>query len=338
MSWASRAAWSQPAGRGQGLGGGHRAGQRAGVGQGCQLQRAQHQVGGGLRRRTQCPRRRGVKIGQRRRVPRMRGLKQVTGCQRCGFAPAEQDLAVLPVQRLARWPRDHVGDRTAQQFVPERERVVGGGHDPGVHRLLESGQQHGRRFAQHLRRVLQPERRAEHRRGHQQVPGPLAEAIKPPLRDTVHPPRQPGGNQDSAAASDPDGFIVAQAADQLGEQCGVPGGTASQGQQRLVRRRAERAGEQRRHRVIIERPQGDTGGAILLQEVKEVFRVMLRCAGPGQKPGDRVAFQFQWQRPQGCQGGWACPLQVIQAHQDRSRPGPLFQMRTHLADPPPGLV
>ena len=83
----------QPAGRGQGLGGGHRAGQRAGVGRGCQLQCAQRQVGGGLRRRTQCPRRRGVKTGQRRWVPRMRGLQQVTGGQGCGFATAEQDLA-----------------------------------------------------------------------------------------------------------------------------------------------------------------------------------------------------------------------------------------------------
>jgi hypothetical protein len=36
------------------------------------------------------------------------------------------------MQRLARWPRDHVADSAAQQFVPERERVAGGGHDPGA--------------------------------------------------------------------------------------------------------------------------------------------------------------------------------------------------------------
>ena len=328
----------QPAGRGQGLGGGHRAGQRAGVGGGCQLQRAQRQVGGGLRSRTQCLHRRGVKIGQRRWVVRMRGLQQVTGGERCGFAAAEQDLAVLAMQRLPRWPGDHLADSAAQQFVPERERVVGGGHDPGVHRLLDRGQQPGRRFAEHLRRVLQPERRAEHRRGHQQVPGLLAEAIKPPLCDPVHPLRQPGGNQDGAAAGDPDGFIVAQAADQLGKQRRVPGGTTGQVHQGLVGRCAERLNKHCRYRILIQRGQGDPGGTILLQEAKEVFGVMLRCAGPGQKPGDRVAFQVPWQRPQGCQGGRACPLQVIQAHQDRSRRGPLFQMRAHLADPPPGRV
>ena len=67
------------------------------------------------------------------------------------------------------------------------------------------------------------------------MPGLLTEAIKPPLRDTVHPPRQLGGNQDGAAAGDPDGFIVAQAADQLGEQRRVPGGATGQGQQALGR-------------------------------------------------------------------------------------------------------
>ena len=71
---------------------------------------------------------------------------------------------------------------------------------------------------------------------------------------------------------------------------------------------------------------------------QRVFRVMLRCAGPGKKPGDRVAFQFQWQRPQGCPRGWACPLQVIQAHQNRSYRSPLFQQRAQLVDPPPGRI
>ena len=40
----------QPPGRGQGFGGGHRAGQRVRAGPGCELQRAQRQVGRGLRR------------------------------------------------------------------------------------------------------------------------------------------------------------------------------------------------------------------------------------------------------------------------------------------------
>ena len=328
----------QPAGRGQRLGGGHRTGQRAGIGRGCQLQCAQRQVGGGLRSRTQCPRRGSVKIGQRRWVLWMRGLQQMTGGQGCSFAAAEQDLAILAMQRPPRWPRDHLGDSAAEQFVPERERVVSGGHDPDVHRLLDRGQQPGRRLAQHLRRVLQPERRAEHRRGHQQVPDLLAEAIKPPLRDTAHPLRQLGGNQDGAVAGDPDGFIVAQAADQLGEQRRVPGGATGQVHQGLVGRYAERLNKHCRYRILIQRGQSDPGGTILLQETKEVFRVMVRCAGPGKKPGDRVAFQVQRQRPQGCQGGRACPLQVIQAHQDRSCRGPLFQMRSHLADPPPGRI
>ena len=329
----------QPAGRGQGLGGGHRAGQRAGVGRGCQLQRAQRQVGRGLRRRTQCLHRRGVKIGQRRRVAR--DARPAAGDRRPALRVSPRLSRIWPYWRCSAWRAGRgIMSATARRSSSCRnENALSAAVMIPVSIASSTvGSSPAGRFAQHLRRVLQPERRAEHRRGHQQVPGPLAEAIKPPLRDTVHPPRQPGGNQDGAAAGDPDGFIVAQAADQLGEQCGVAGGTASQGQQRLVRRRAERVGEQRRHRVIIERPQGDTGGAILLQEVEEVFRVMLRCAGPGQKPGDRVVFQFQRQRPQGCQGGRACPLQVIQAHQDRSRPSPLFQMRTHLADPPPGRV
>ena len=328
----------QPAGCGQGLGGSHRPGQRVWAVRRCQLQRAQRQAGGGLRSRTQCPHHRGVQAGQRRWVARMRGLQQVTGGQRRGFATAEQDLAVLAMQRLARWPRDHVADSAAQQFVPERERVAGGGHDPGVHRLLDPGQQRGRRFAEHFGRVLQPERRAQHGRGHQQVPGLLAESIKPPLRDPVHPPRQLGRNQDGPAAADPDGVIVTQAADQLGEQRRVPGGATGQVGQGLIGRCAERVNEHGRHRIAIQRGQGDPGGTILLQEAKQVFQVMVRCAGPGKKPGDRLAFQVLWQRPQGCQGGRACPLQVIQAHQDWSCCGPLFQMRGHLADPPPRRI
>ena len=219
------------AGRGQGFGGGHRAGQRARIGRRGQLQRAQRQVGRGMRRRTQRLRRRRVQPGQRRGVAGMRGLEQVTGGPGRGFAPAEQDLAVLAVQRLAGRPRDHLADGAAQQLVAEGERVVGGGHDPGVHRLLDRGQQRGRGFAEHLGRVFQPERRAQHRRRHQQVPGLLAEAIEPPLRDAVDPLRQPGRHQHGAAAGDLHGVIVAQAADQLGQQRGVPGGAASQGQQ-----------------------------------------------------------------------------------------------------------
>ncbi len=68
----------QPAGRGQRLGGGHRAGQRARIGGTCQLQRTLRQVGCGLRSRTQRLRRRPVKIGQRGGVTGMRGLEQVT--------------------------------------------------------------------------------------------------------------------------------------------------------------------------------------------------------------------------------------------------------------------
>src|SRR5262249_17721203 len=109
----------QPTGRGQSLGGGYRAGQRAGVGRGGQLQCAQRKVGGGLRRRTQCLRRCGVKIGQRRGVAGIRGLQQVTGGPDGGFAAVEQDLAVLPVQRLPRGPRDHFAESAAQQFVLE---------------------------------------------------------------------------------------------------------------------------------------------------------------------------------------------------------------------------
>ncbi len=228
------------------------------------------------------------------------------------------------MQRLTRWARDHVANSAAQQVVPERECVFRGGDD----------QQHGWGFAEHLGRVLQPERGTQHRRRHQQLPGPRAELIKPPLHDTVNPLRQLSRTQHGTAAGDLHGALLAQAADQLGDQRGVPGGTTGQGQQGLVRWRAERVRDQGRHRVITKRGQHDTSSSVLLQQAEQVFRVVLRCAGPGQDPRDRVPLQVPWQCPQRGQRGRAGPLQVIQAHQDRNGRGPLFQVRSYLADPP----
>ena len=122
----------------------------------------------------------------------MSGLEQMAGGPGRRRAPGEQELAILAVQRLAGRPRDHLADRAAQQLVAEGKRVFRCGHDRGVHRFLDRGQQRGRGLAEHLGRVFQPERRTQHGRGDQQVPGPLAEAIKPPLREAVNPPRQPG--------------------------------------------------------------------------------------------------------------------------------------------------
>jgi len=45
-------------------------------------------------------------------------------------------------------------------------------------------------------------------------------------------------------------------------------------------------------------------------------------------------FQVPRQRPQRGQRGRAGPVQVIQAHQDRSRRGPLFEVRSDLGHPP----
>ena len=60
--------------------------------------------------------RRLVQIGQRRGVARMRRLQQVTGGgQGCRVPPAQQDLPVLPVQRLTRRPRDHFPRGAAQR-------------------------------------------------------------------------------------------------------------------------------------------------------------------------------------------------------------------------------
>ena len=200
----------------------------------------------------------------------MRGLEQVAGGPDRRFAPGEQDLAVLAVQRLAGRPRDQLADSAAQQRVAECELVFAGGHDRGVHRLLDFGQQRGRGLAEHLGRVFQPERRAQHRRRHQQVPGPLAEAIEPPLREAVDQLRQPVRRQNGASAGHPHGVIVAQAADQLGHQRGVPGGASGQVGQGLVRWCAERVGEHGRYRVLIQRGHGEPGGTVLLQLTEQV--------------------------------------------------------------------
>ena len=67
----------QQAGRGQGLGGGYRPGQRARIAGRSQLQRPQRQAGGGLRRRRHRLRRRRVQVGQGRRVVRVGGLEEM---------------------------------------------------------------------------------------------------------------------------------------------------------------------------------------------------------------------------------------------------------------------
>ena len=202
----------------------------------------------------------------------MRGLDQVTGGPDRRFAPAEQDLAVLAVQRLAGRPWNQLAGGAAQQRVAECELVSGGGHDRGVHRLLDFGQQPGRGLAEHLGRVFQPERRAQHRRRHQQLPGPLAEAIEPPLREPVDPLRQPGRQQHGASAGHLHSMILAQAADQLGHERGVPGGVSGQVGQGLVRRCTERVGEHGRYRVLIQRAQREPGGTVLLQLTEQVLR------------------------------------------------------------------
>ena len=268
----------------------------------------------------------------------MRALEQVAGRPVRRLAPGEQDLAVLAVQRVAGRPGDHLADRPAQQRVAERERVVRDGHEGGVHRLLDRGQQRGRGLAEHLGRVIQPERRVQHRRRHQQVPGPPAQAVEPPLREAVHPPRQPGRGRHGAPAGDLYRVVVAQAADEPGHQRGVPRGAAGQVGQGLAGRRAERVGEHAPHRVLIQRGQGDPGGAVLLQQAEHVVGGALGEARPGQQPRDRVPVQLPWQRPQHGQRGRAGPVQVIQAHQDRPRPGPLFQVRAYLGDPPRRVI
>ena len=49
----------------------------------------------------------------------MRGFEQVAGDQDRRFPAVQQDLAVLAMQRLTRWPWGHVADSAAQEFVPE---------------------------------------------------------------------------------------------------------------------------------------------------------------------------------------------------------------------------
>jgi hypothetical protein len=144
---------------------------------------------------------------------------------------------------------------------------------------------------------------------------------------TNDPLRQVGGDQPGVAAGDPDGVVVTQATDQLGEQQRVPCGTRAQGQQVRAGRRAERVGEQTRHRVATERAQGDPGGAVPLQHAEQQSRVFVPGAGPGEDPGDGVTLQLPRQRPQRGQHGRAGPLEIIQADQDRSHRGPPLQVR-----------
>ena len=153
-----------------------------------------------------------------------------------------------------------------------------GGHDRGVHRLLDRGQQHGRGLAEHLGRVFQPEDRAQHRCGRQQLPGLRAEALEPTLREVVNPLRQPGRAQYRASADDAHGVIVAQATDQLSHEAGVAGGAAGQVGQGLLGRRAERVGEHGRHRIVVQRSQHDPYGTVLLQLAEQVVRGALGCA------------------------------------------------------------
>jgi hypothetical protein len=60
------------------------------------------------------------------------------------------------------------------------------------------------------------------------VPGLPNEGVEPPLREAVNPLRQPGRGQHGTAAGDLLGMVVAQAADQLGHEWGVPGGAVGQ--------------------------------------------------------------------------------------------------------------
>ena len=156
--------------------------------------------------------------------------------------------------------------------MAERECVLRGGDERGVHRLLDHGQQRGRGLVEHLGRVFQPERGLQHRGCHQQVPCLFAEAIEPPLCEVVNPLRQPGRRQHGASAGDAHGVIIAEAADQLGHKRGVARGTTGQAGQGLVWRRAERIGEHGRHRVLVQRGHGDPGGTVLLQLTEQVVR------------------------------------------------------------------
>ncbi len=72
--------------------------------------------------------------------------------------------------------------------------------------------------------------------------------------------------------------------------------------------------------------------------LRNIWRISLRCAGPGQEPRDRIPLEFSRQCPQRRQRARAGPLQVIQAHQDRSDRSTLLEMPSYPADPPRGRI
>ena len=141
-------------------------------------------------------------------------MQQVSGGLHRLFAPAEEQVPVLPVQCGAPGLRDQVVNRAAQQRLPEAEHVPDGGHDPGGHRLLDDRQERGRAFADHLGRVFVPEGGAEDRGRHQQVLRWLAQAVEPLARHPVYALRQSARRKDGSAPLGSDGVIVAQAGDQ----------------------------------------------------------------------------------------------------------------------------
>jgi hypothetical protein len=202
-------------------------------------------------------------------------LQQVTGSPGRRLAPAEQEVPVLPVQRPAACLGDCLADSTAQELMPETEYVPGGGHDPGRHRLVHLGQQRGRGHAEHLGHVVKPECGFEHRGGLDQLLRSPAEALKPLPRHAVHSPWQPAWHQRGALLTEPHAVLVAQAADQLGQQQRVPGGLGRQRHQTLIRRYAKPVREQRRYRVISKRRHADADRAVRLQDVEQVLRVIL---------------------------------------------------------------
>src|SRR5580692_5598041 len=61
---------------------------------------------------------------------------------------AEEEMPVLPVQRRPASLRDHVANGATQELLAETEHALGGGRDPGGHRLLDDGQQRGRGFTE----------------------------------------------------------------------------------------------------------------------------------------------------------------------------------------------
>jgi hypothetical protein len=241
----------------------------------------------------------------------------------------------LQLQRDAYGRRHVLGQRLADQLMPEQQLVPRVDQQTAGHRLAHHRQQPGGRQIHDHRQIRDLQPRTQHRRHLEYLPGLAGQELQPAhdrpgqrlwhrSRPTTARDRRRGQLRHSVGGVDPP--VPPQGGDQLVDVQRVAGRAGHQLQQRRPRCRAGQQLHQPSHRGIVERTQRQRRRAARVQAAHQLLEFLLPWDRPAgghheqrQLP-DRAAQPMQHQ-----QARRIGPLQVVEQQRRRALRTPLLQ-------------